>query len=57
MKFFNELKVSLEEAVELTHLEDLEDYYLAADISARITRGEESTHSTNEVRAALGLDD
>ena len=54
MKFFNELKVSLEEAVELTHLED---YYLAADISARITRGEESTHSTNEVRAALGLDD
>ena len=41
----------------LTHLEDLEDYYLAAEVSARIARGEESTHSIDEVRAALGLDD
>lgn len=41
----------------LTHLEDLEDYYLAADVSARIARGEETIHSTAEVRAALGLDD
>lgn len=41
----------------LNHLEDLEDYYLAADVSGKIARGEEATHSTAEVRAALGLDD
>lgn len=41
----------------LSHLEDLEDYYLAADVTARIARGEEKTHSLDAVRKALGLDD
>ncbi len=37
----------------LTHLEDLEDYYLAAAVTARGER----LHSTADVRVALGLDD
>ena len=38
-------------------LEDLEDYYLAADVLERIRKGEEKVYSTPEVRDALGLDD
>ena len=38
-------------------LEDLEDYYLAADVLERIRKGEEEVYSTPEVRDALGLDD
>ncbi|MFR0655769.1 TraY domain-containing protein [Pantoea sp. SIMBA_079] len=41
----------------LTHLEDLEDYYLAAETVERIRRGEESMHSSEDVRKSLGLDD
>lgn len=38
-------------------LEDLEDYYLAADVLERIRKGEERVYSTSEVRDALELDD
>ena len=38
-------------------LEDLEDYYLAADVLERFRSGEEKTHSAADVRVALGLDD
>ncbi|WP_017347218.1 type II toxin-antitoxin system RelB family antitoxin [Pantoea sp. A4] len=41
----------------LTHLEDLEDYYLAAETAARTSRGDESIHSSEDVRKSLGLDD
>ena len=38
-------------------LEDIEDYYLAAEASERIRRGEEVTCSLEEVVRELGLDD
>jgi RHH-type rel operon transcriptional repressor/antitoxin RelB len=38
-------------------IDDLEDYYLAADILERIRKGKESTHSATEVRKDLGLVD
>ena len=38
-------------------LEDLEDYYLAADVLERLRKGREKTHSAADVRSALGLDD
>ena len=38
-------------------LDDLEDYYLAADVLERLRKGQEKTHSAADVRAALGLDD
>ena len=38
-------------------LEDLEDYYLAADVLERLRKGQEKPHSAADVRAALGLDD
>ncbi|MHB9072025.1 MAG: type II toxin-antitoxin system RelB family antitoxin [Desulfobaccales bacterium] len=38
-------------------IDDLEDYYLAADILERIRKGKESTYSTTEVREDLGLVD
>ncbi|MDF7300930.1 type II toxin-antitoxin system RelB family antitoxin [Proteus mirabilis] len=41
----------------LTHLEDLEDYYLSAEIVTKIRNGEELTHSSEDVRKTLGLDD
>lgn len=41
----------------LSHLEDMEDYYLAADVTARVARGEEQVHSSDAVRKELGLDD
>lgn len=37
-------------------LEDLEDYYLAADVLERVRQGREPIHSTTDVRKALGLD-
>lgn len=43
------------EAVE-EHLEELEDYYLAADVSARVRSGEEAIYSAEEVRKELGLE-
>jgi RHH-type rel operon transcriptional repressor/antitoxin RelB len=44
------------EAIE-AHLEDLEDYYLAAEVSERIVRGEESTISLDELMARYDLED
>ncbi len=41
----------------LSHLDELEDYYLAANVSARIRNGDESTYTSEEVRKELGLDD
>lgn len=38
-------------------IEDLEDYYLAADVLERIRKGQEGIHSAAEVRRDLGLDD
>ncbi len=37
-------------------LEDLEDYYLAAEELERVRKGESKVHSAVEVRAELGLD-
>jgi len=39
------------------YLEDMEDYYIAVEISERIRRGEERVYSSAEVRRELGLDD
>ena len=38
-------------------MEDLEDYYLAADVLERVRKGEEEILSSAEVRKSLGLDD
>lgn len=38
-------------------LEDIEDYYLAADVLERVRRGQEQVHSAADVRAELALDD
>ena len=36
-------------------IEDMEDYYLAAEVLERIRKGEERTYTDVEVRARLGL--
>jgi RHH-type rel operon transcriptional repressor/antitoxin RelB len=41
----------------LRYLEDLEDYYLASDVVARIHKGKERLYSQEEVRTKLGLGD
>ncbi len=38
-------------------LEDMEDYYLAADVLERLRQGTESSHSASYVRSVLELDD
>ena len=38
-------------------IEDLEDYYLAADVLDRVSKGAEKVYSADEVRATLALDD
>ena len=38
-------------------LEDLEDYYLAAEVLERVRKGQEQAHSAADVRKDLGLDD
>ncbi len=38
-------------------IEDVEDYYLAADVLERIRKGQERVHSAEDVRRELGLDD
>ena len=38
-------------------LDDVEDYYLAAEVLERIRAGKERFHSSAEVRRELGLDD
>lgn len=37
-------------------LDDLEDYYLAADILERVRKGEEEIHSSAQVRNDLALE-
>lgn len=37
-------------------IEEMEDYYLAADVLERVRKGEEKVHSASEVRKDLGLD-
>lgn len=41
----------------LTHLEDLEDYYLSVETATRVRCGDETVHSSEDVRKSLGLDD
>ena len=38
-------------------LEDMEDYYLAAEVLERIRKGEERVYSLDEVEHSLGLAD
>ncbi|MCW5238420.1 type II toxin-antitoxin system RelB family antitoxin [Verminephrobacter eiseniae] len=37
-------------------MEEIEDYYLAADVLARVRKGQEQVHSAIDVRKDLGLD-
>ncbi len=37
-------------------LEDMEDYYLAADVLERVRNGQERIHTAEEVRNELGLE-
>ena len=37
-------------------IEDMEDYYLAADVLERVRKGQEQVHSAADVRRDLGLD-
>jgi RHH-type rel operon transcriptional repressor/antitoxin RelB len=46
----------LQEIIE-NGIEDLEDYYLAAQVLERVKNGQEKIFSTSEVRKSLGLDD
>lgn len=41
----------------LNHLEDLEDYYLAAQTIIQIRKGNEKIYTSDEIRASLGLED
>ena len=38
-------------------LDDMEDYYLAADVLERLRQGKEKVYSSADVRNALNLDD
>ncbi|MCG1048678.1 MULTISPECIES: DUF6290 family protein [Mycetohabitans] len=38
-------------------IEEMEDYYLAADVLERVRKGREKVHSAADVRKDLGLDD
>lgn len=38
-------------------IEDMEDYYLAAEVLERVRKGQERVHSANSVRKDLGLED
>ncbi len=37
-------------------IEEMEDYYLAADVLERVRKGKEAVHSATNVRQDLGLD-
>ena len=41
----------------LTHIDEMEDYYLAAEVLERVRKGQERTFTEQEVRQHLGLDD
>ena len=38
-------------------IEDMEDYYLAADVLERVRKGQEKVYTAEEVRQSLGLGD
>lgn len=38
-------------------LDDIEDYYLAADVLERVRKGQEGVHRAEEVRSELGMED
>ncbi len=38
-------------------MEDMEDYYLAADVLERVRKGKETVHSASDLRKELALDD
>lgn len=38
-------------------IDDIEDYYLAADILERVRSGRERVHGAGEVRGELGMED
>ena len=38
-------------------LDDLEDYYLAAEVLERVRKGQEKVYSADSVRKDLGLED
>jgi RHH-type rel operon transcriptional repressor/antitoxin RelB len=38
-------------------IDEMEDYYLAADVLERVRQGKEKVHSAADVRRDLGLDD
>lgn len=38
-------------------IEEMEDYYLAANVLERVRKGQEQVHSATDVRRDLGLDD
>ncbi len=46
----------LQEIIE-NGIEDLEEYYLAAEVLERVKNGQEKFFSSSEVRKSLGLDD
>lgn len=41
----------------LGHIDEMEDYYLAAETLEKVRNGEERVFSSNEVRRELGLED
>jgi RHH-type transcriptional regulator, rel operon repressor / antitoxin RelB len=41
----------------LAHIDEMEDYYLAADVVERLRKGQSRTFTAQEVRQDLGLDD
>ena len=38
-------------------IEEMEDYYLAANVLERVRKGQETVHSASDLRRDLGLDD
>lgn len=46
----------LREMIE-SRIEDMEDYYLAADVLERVRDGRERVHAVADVRRELGVDD
>lgn len=41
----------------LSHIDEIEDYYLGADVVERLRKGEERTLSAQQARQHLGLED
>jgi len=41
----------------LSNIDDIEDYYLAADVVERVRKGQERIFTADEVSRDLGLDD